>query len=44
MPPKAEASTAYRESTVNDDDEDDFDDLDGKSDISDHVQDSSAYI
>jgi hypothetical protein len=30
MPPKAESSTAYREPKVQDEDEDDFDDLDGK--------------
>lgn len=29
MPPKAESSTAYREPTVQEDDDDDFDDLDG---------------
>jgi hypothetical protein len=29
MPPKAESSTAYREPAVQDEDDDDFDDLDG---------------
>lgn len=38
MPPKAESSTAYREPKVQDDDDDDFDDLDGKATSWEHAK------
>jgi hypothetical protein len=31
MPPKAESSTAYRDKSAEEEDDDDFDDLDGES-------------